>query len=160
MRVAMVTLPQRGEVSRATFAVALSAPSLARHHATAALLKWELPPDIIEIAELVVSELATNALKACVAQAARWDKDYDYDHDYAADGISLTLRLLHDRLVIEVSDSNPDPPVSGFADAESENGRGLMLIEALTKEWGFTFLPAGGKVVYGVISAPCPRTSQ
>lgn len=150
----MVTLPQRGEVSRAVFAAALSAPSLARHHAAAALRKWELSADIIETTELVVSELVTNALNACGALRPQPDYDYDYDQDYAADEISLTLRLLHDRLVIEVLDSNPDPPVPGFTDAESESGRGLMLIEALTKEWGFVFPPAGGKIVYGVISAP------
>lgn len=152
MWVAMVTLPQRGEVSRAIFAAELSAPSLARHHATAALRKWELASDIMETAELVVSELVTNALSACGARSVL--PDDDFDGEYAADEISLTLRLLHDRLVIEVSDSDPNPPVPGLADADSENGRGLMLIEALTKEWGFVFPPPGGKIVWAVISAP------
>jgi len=150
-RAAMVTLPQRGEVSRAIFATTLSAPSLARHHATAALRKWELPADIIEITELVVSDLVTNAWNACDSQRPL----PDYDGECAADEIPLTLRLLRDRLVVEVSDSDPYPPVRALADADSESGRGLMLVEALTKEWGFVFPPAGAKVVYAVISAPC-----
>lgn len=151
----MVTLPQRGEVSRALFAAALNAPSLARHHATAALREWELPPDIIESAELVVSELVTNALGACGAERARPEYCYDDIHLAAADEILLALRLLHDRLVIEVSDSSPYPPVPALADADSENGRGLMLVEALAKDWGFVFPVAGGKIVWAVMSAPC-----
>ena len=31
---------------------------------------------------------------------------------------------------------------------DAENGRGLMLVDALSKEWSYFFPPGGGKVVY------------
>lgn len=146
----MIGLPQRGKVSLAAFAAMPSAPSLARHHAVAVLRKWDLPSDIIETTELLVSELVTNALNACGTNPM----PQEIDGPDAVEGISLALRLLHDRLVMEVSDNDPNPPVPALAAADSESGRGLMLIQALTKEWGFAFPPAGGKIVYGVISVP------
>jgi hypothetical protein len=68
--------------------------------------------------------------------------------------ISLVLRHHADALIIEVSDPNSAPPVPGDPAANTESGRGLMLVQALSKEWDFYLPPAGGKTVYCVISAP------
>jgi hypothetical protein len=62
--------------------------------------------------------------------------------------ISLSLRYFDDVLLIEVYDTDSNPPVLCDADAYAENGRGLMLLDALTKEWSYFFPPGGGKVVY------------
>jgi hypothetical protein len=67
--------------------------------------------------------------------------------------ISLTLRHLPGRIVVEVSDNNPSPPVVADAGTDAEDGRGLMLVQALSKEWGHFFPPAGGKTVYCVIGS-------
>ena len=40
------------------------------------------------------------------------------------------------------------PPVLTDADDEAESGRGLVLVDALSKEWSYFFPPGGGKVVY------------
>jgi hypothetical protein len=67
--------------------------------------------------------------------------------------ISLTLRHLPGKVVIEVFDHDPNPPILVDADTDAEGGRGLLLVEALSKEWGHFFPPAGGKIVYAVVSA-------
>jgi hypothetical protein len=61
--------------------------------------------------------------------------------------ISLSLRHFPDGLLIEVYDTDSNPPVLCDADTDAGNGRGLMLIDALAKEWSYFFPPGGGKVV-------------
>ena len=62
--------------------------------------------------------------------------------------ISLSLRHFREGLLIEVYDTDNDPPIRSDADDYAENGRGLMLVDALSKEWSYFFPPGGGKVVY------------
>jgi hypothetical protein len=40
------------------------------------------------------------------------------------------------------------------ADDCAENGRGLVLVGALSKEWSYFFPPDGGKVVYCFLETP------
>jgi anti-sigma regulatory factor (Ser/Thr protein kinase) len=109
---------------------------------------WQLWPETIETAELLVSELITNAIKAGTPSPhARPDP-------CNTGRISLTLRLLPGRVVIEVTDNDPSPPILASDDPSAESGRGLMLVDALAKEWSYYFPPAGGKVVYCVLSPP------
>jgi hypothetical protein len=61
------------------------------------------------------------------------------------------LRLLADqhRLVMEVWDSNPQPPMPKQAEPDEESGRGLMLVEALCERWSWEVVSGwGGKVVW------------
>jgi anti-sigma regulatory factor (Ser/Thr protein kinase) len=97
-----------------------------------------------ETAELIVSELVTNAVRFSgdPGRALRYSERAD------AGLISLSLRHFADGLLIEVYDADSNPPVLCDADADAENGRGLMLIDALAKEWSYFFPPSGGKVVY------------
>ena len=104
----MVSLPQRGKVSRTALPVSLSAPALARLYAAAAMREWGLASDLISTALLLVSELVTNSANALAAKPAG---PYSGDTDPAeTDQIRLALRLLHDRLVIEVFDTDPNHP--------------------------------------------------
>jgi len=59
--------------------------------------------------------------------------------------ISLTLRHLPGRVVIEVFDHDPNPPVLSDADTDAEGGRGLMLVQALSKEWVTSSRPLAGR---------------
>ena len=97
-----------------------------------------------ETAELIVSELVTNAVRFSgdPGRALRYSERAD------AGLIALSLRHFADGLLIEVYDTDSNPPVLCDADADAENGRGLMLIDALAKEWSYFFPPSGGKVVY------------
>ena len=97
-----------------------------------------------ETAQLLVSELVTNAVRFSgdPARTLRYSERAD------ASLISLSLRHFPEGLLIEVWDSDNSPPVLCDADPDAENGRGLMLVDALTKEWSYFFPPGGGKVIY------------
>jgi anti-sigma regulatory factor (Ser/Thr protein kinase) len=100
--------------------------------------------DTAETAELLVSELVTNAVRFSVDPA----RELTYSERVSARLISLSLRHFPVGLLIEVFDTDVNPPVLINADAEAENGRGLMLVGALCKEWSYFLPPGGGKVVY------------
>ena len=141
-----------GRIAHLDLAPLPSAPGWARRHAGAALNAWQIGPDTIETAQLIVSELVTNAIKAANPGLVRPDSSRSSQREWVA----LTLRLLQSRVVIEVFDSDPAPPVLSFAGADAENGRGLVLVQALAKEWGHYFPPSGGKTVYAVIGTQEP----
>jgi anti-sigma regulatory factor (Ser/Thr protein kinase) len=124
-----------------------TAPFWARCQAKTALRAWLLWPEIIETAELLVSELVTNA----VTVSSPGSGQLNWVDQENGDRISLTLRYMPGRIEIEVFDTDPNPPVLSDADTDAESGRGLMLVQALSKEWGYFSPAAGGKVVYSVI---------
>ncbi|MGH3405276.1 MAG: ATP-binding protein [Streptosporangiaceae bacterium] len=106
--------------------------------------------DTAETAELIVSELVTNAVRFAgdPARTLRYSERAD------ASLISLSLRHFRESLLIEVYDTDSNPPVLSDADDDAENGRGLMLVAALSKEWSYFFPPGGGKVVYCYLDIP------
>jgi hypothetical protein len=65
--------------------------------------------------------------------------------------ISLSLRHFREDLLIEVYDTDDNPPVLPGPDDDAESGRGLFLVNALSKEWSYFFPPGGGKVVYCIL---------
>lgn len=124
-----------------------SAPFWARCHARDALGKWRVPAEMIETAELLVSELVTNAAKFAGPLPDRL-----HTPDLASIGIiDVMLRYLPARLVIEVSDSDANPPAAADPGPDAEGGRGLMLVQALSAEWSYYLRPSGGKTVYCVV---------
>jgi anti-sigma regulatory factor (Ser/Thr protein kinase) len=100
-----------------------------------------------ETAVLLVSELVTNAVRFASdpGRAPRYSTTAD------ASVISLSLRHFRGSLLIEVYDTDDNPPVLSGAGDDAENGRGLVLVSALSKEWSYFFPPGGGKVVYCVL---------
>ena len=106
---------------------------------------------LAETAELLVSELATNAVQAMARQE---------DHT------AVRLQLFGDntRVRIEVWDADPRPPAprdpgeDGIPDLEAEGGRGLFLVAALSAcwDWHLTQEPAG-KVVWCELEADGPN---
>lgn len=105
------------------------------------LLDWELP-DAVEAAELMVSELVTNAVK------------YGRTHH-------IGLRLVRTgALLCEVTDDEPAPATLLDAAADDESGRGLVLVSGLAREWG-TSTTARGKTVWFELALsrlPGPRS--
>ena len=120
--------------------VSKSAAAWARHDTTWFLRSCRDAPDndLIEVANLLMSELVTNA--------------YDAMSDLAsATVIEFSLRLFSDRLLIEVIDSSREHPVLNPPDDPSEeHGRGLGIVESLSSEWGY-FRHRGKKVVYCIL---------
>jgi anti-sigma regulatory factor (Ser/Thr protein kinase) len=113
----------------------------ARRYTAAVLSVWYVPSDVIETSTLLVSELATNALR----------------HGQLRDDDAERLRLrLHRRsrgVRIEVLDRNPSPPERRWADDGSEDGRGLLLVQALSSQWGF-YRAWAYKVVWCEVRCP------
>ena len=62
--------------------------------------------------------------------------------------ISLSLRHFREGLLIEVYDTDSNPPIRSDPGDDAEGGRGLILVDTLSKEWLYFFPDGGGKVVY------------
>jgi anti-sigma regulatory factor (Ser/Thr protein kinase) len=108
----------------------------------AAARAWGLP-DLADTAELVASELVTNAVQASQRLTARAD---------LAIVPVIRISLVSDQtsIVIRVWDGNDEMPVRHDADPDEIRGRGLMIVDSLAKDWG-AYREAGGKVVWAVI---------
>jgi serine phosphatase RsbU (regulator of sigma subunit)/anti-sigma regulatory factor (Ser/Thr protein kinase) len=92
------------------------------------LIDWDLP-DAVDTAELMVSELVTNAV----------------NHGRSRD---VGLRLVRtDALLCEVTDDEPAPAALLDARDDEESGRGLRVVSRLAREWG-TSSTAHGKTVW------------
>ena len=121
-------------VSSLELAALKTAAACGRVHTKEVLWEWKLD-QLADNAEILVSELLTNAIRA----------------SQSAQGAGLVaLRLLADRqrLVIEVWDQNPDDPRPRRVDDRSEHGRGFMVIEALSNRWGYRRVSTSLKVVW------------
>ncbi|WP_328860760.1 ATP-binding protein [Streptomyces sp. NBC_00306] len=110
---------------------------LARLLTTAQLASWGLPP---ESAAQIVAELATNA----TVHGRVPGRDFRLD---------LTVDDEGKRLRIEVTDTRgdrllPRPGISTAPAADSESGRGLLIVEALADRWGVTQGPVPRKTVW------------
>jgi two-component sensor histidine kinase len=109
----------------------------ARLHTRLVLEEWGLTADS---AELIVSELVTNA----------------FEHGLAGIPATIKIWLCSDgsRLVIYVWDGSSLYPVRKDAGLGEDSGRGLMIVEALSTEWGCCAGGAKGKVVWVLVGDP------
>ncbi|HUY47077.1 MAG TPA: ATP-binding protein [Streptosporangiaceae bacterium] len=112
----------------------------ARLHARQVLWEWGLSA-FSENAELLVSELVTNAIQASLSAESILP-------------VRLWLSSDRSRLLIQVQDSNRYPPARTDADGDGdgESGRGLLIVEAISTKWGWhTKEDQGGKTVWALI---------
>src|SRR5215475_9247309 len=101
----------------------------ARLHTTAVLWEWGMEA-MAHAAELAVSELVTNAVRAATnAQNAR------------------------------PPDPPPGPPVPTAVDPERDGGRGLLLVEAVSERWGY-YYPATDAISARRSTAPAASAPQ
>jgi hypothetical protein len=66
--------------------------------------------------------------------------------------VAVRMWLVSDlrQVVVFVWDASPRPPTRADPGADTESGRGLLLVEALSEHWGY-FSPDGGKVAWAVV---------
>lgn len=110
----------------------------ARLHTRQLMWEWRLTR-LSENAELLVSELVTNAVQAARGMVR---------------STPVRLWLLADKtqLLILVWDASPREPACVKISEDTEGGRGLLLVEAISVSWDWYFSQdAGGKVVWAVI---------
>jgi anti-anti-sigma regulatory factor len=101
----------------------------ARAMARDACLHWQVPA-LADVAELIASELTSNAVR------------------HAGGGIEVVVAQRQRDVHLSVRDRSSAPPRLGRGD-----GRGLILVEALSVAWGSTTL-SDGKVVWATLRLP------
>ncbi len=87
------------------------------------------PREIVEAAELMTSELATNSVR------------------HARSDFELAIHLLRDEIRVELSDHGQGQPVLRSPTPQERSGRGLRMVQALSEDWGITPSP-NGKLVW------------
>jgi serine/threonine-protein kinase RsbW len=105
----------------------------ARRRTRSQLATWRTPREICENAQLVISELVTNALRHTDSRT-----------------VGCELRLRGPRLRVAVASDGAGPPhAPPRAGAEDEGGRGLLLVCSLAEMWGVRPRASGrGHVVW------------
>jgi hypothetical protein len=106
-----------------------AAAAEARSQVRAVIRAWKVPVDP-DIAILLTSDLVTDAI-------------------VHGDGevVTLTIRCTRGHLRIDVCDPSRSLPIAADEPAGTDPGRGLVLVAALSTEWGSFRTPAG-KVAY------------
>jgi anti-sigma regulatory factor (Ser/Thr protein kinase) len=122
------------KVARWDLAADTANVAVARHRTAEILTEWGCD-HLIGDAELVVTELVTNAIV------------------HAETGCEVTIQLTADgiRIAVADGDSTNRPQPQPF-DLEREGGRGLLIVSALAAAWGIA--PGrGGKTVWADLVA-------
>ena len=117
-----------------------TAPGCARAWTCRILLEWQLT-GLLDSAELIVSELVTNAMLASRPQGRSF--------------IRLILALDQGELGVFVRDFCRGTPQPANVGDEDENGRGLRLVEAMSSRTGWYPPEDGvpGKVVWAALAS-------
>ncbi|MGW1073763.1 ATP-binding protein [Streptomyces sp. NPDC002537] len=109
----------------------------ARRFSAALLAEWGLD-HLADDAALLLSELVTNAVVHVPGTAG---------------DIELVLTRAHGHLVAQVTDAGGCLPRCGEAGPDSENGRGMWLVEQIATLWGH-HPSARGKTVWFTLACP------
>lgn len=117
----------------------------ARLHVKHVLWEWGLD-DFSDSVELLVSELTTNAV---AVSAGLTGSRYRGHWRPGVPPVRLWVCSDRARVLVQVWDGDNRMPEPQGVDLLAESGRGLLLVESLSQEWG-TFVPkgSGGKCVW------------
>ena len=112
----------------------VTTPSTVRAFLRTALGSWQLD-GLGEITELLADELVANVVRHV--------------------GRPMTVRAIRtaDRVRVEVEDPSPEPPVLRHPDPETVRGRGILLLEALSTDWGMDLRDDGKTVWFEIDTA-------
>jgi anti-sigma regulatory factor (Ser/Thr protein kinase) len=113
-----------------------AAAAQARAQVRTAIRSWEVPVDP-DVAVLLVSELVTNAIT----------------HQEGGP-VTVVITCSGGRLRVDVLDTSSALPVVADVPADAETGRGLLLVDSLSDEWGFHLTPAGKAVYFTLAFQP------
>jgi anti-sigma regulatory factor (Ser/Thr protein kinase) len=105
-----------------------SSAGIARRFVHDILVQWDRE-ELTELAQLLANELVTNSVL------------------HAGTDVELSVSLDENTLRVEVRDENPQAPRRKDFSLSATTGRGLVLVEELSSDWGSE--PANaGKVVW------------
>lgn len=120
------------------FAAEPTSATAARRFVRQTLNAAEIAPAIRDRAELIVSELVTNAVL------------------HAGTGPIVSVRIDSENVRIEVEDTSPTAPVLREYGLDASTGRGLRVVSNAAAEWGVE-TTSGGKAVWATL--PVDATS-
>jgi hypothetical protein len=106
-----------------------AAAAEARGRVRAAICTWDVTVDV-DVAILLTSELVTNAISQETGAT-----------------VMLAITCSRHELRVDVHDTSRSLPVPVRAAVDAEAGRGLVLVDSLSDEWGWYHTPSG-KAVY------------
>ncbi|GGP36297.1 ATP-binding protein [Streptomyces abikoensis] len=109
----------------------------ARRFSRGLLAEWGLD-ELADDAVLLLSELVTNAIVHVPGGAGE---------------VRLALSRTPAQLVVQVTDGGGRLPLCAEAGPDSENGRGMWLVEQLAAEWGH-HTSGGGKTIWFTLPLP------
>ncbi|WP_234430585.1 ATP-binding protein [Streptomyces sp. NRRL F-4489] len=102
------------------------------------LRKWGIGGELVCVAELLVTELVANAVRAQAGSGAAW--------------VGVRFVVAGGRLRLEVRDGSAEVPVvKDEVEEDAECGRGLVLVDALAGGWGVE-ADGIGKVVWAELA--------
>ena len=87
---------------------------------------------LVEDVELVVSELATNAVV------------------HAGSPFTVTLGASEESVLLEVLDRAHSSPTLVAVRSSETSGRGIAIVQTVSRDWGVSELTSGGKSVWAV----------
>lgn len=96
-----------------------------------ALTQWDRN-DVADNAVIIVAELVSNAVKL-------------------GDVFHLTLSHPDGNVLIEVTDNSEASPERRRRSTDRVDGRGLLLVEGCSKDWGWRLDESGGKTVWALV---------
>ncbi|MFI0154922.1 ATP-binding protein [Streptomyces lydicus] len=122
----------------------------ARRFTWSMLTYWELTP-LLDDAALVVTELLSNALRHGLARPPA--------RDASPHPLRLGLLRRGALVVCGVRDPSNRVPELGTPGRLAESGRGLHLVNCLSRAWGWTAPTAAGKAVWAALSCSPPAVA-
>jgi anti-sigma regulatory factor (Ser/Thr protein kinase) len=93
------------------------------------------PQDLVEVAELMVSELATNCIR------------------HAGSAFEVAVTRGGDSIRVQVTDPGAGEPTVRSPTAEDPTGRGLRIVQALSADWGVERVSTGKAVWFTLETA-------
>lgn len=112
----------------------MTTPAAARRFVRSALESVEAEAAVIEAAELLTTELVTNAII------------------HVGCNSHLFIRASKGGVRVEVTDPDDRIPSMAAPDLEALGGRGLVIVNGLASGWGVERTPEGGKTVWFELS--------
>ena len=103
-------------------------PAAARRFVRTALESVEADPRVIETAELLTTELVTNAIVHVGSKS------------------QLFLRVARGIVRVEVTDPDDHLPSMAAPNVDDDSGRGLLIVNGLASAWGVERTPTGKTV--------------
>jgi anti-sigma regulatory factor (Ser/Thr protein kinase) len=103
---------------------------MARHFVRAVLETTEVEAAVIEIAELLTSEVVTNVVV------------------HVGSGSELLVQEVDGAVQVRITDDDDRRPEMASPAASDAHGRGLRIVDALADAWGVDSDPVHGKTVW------------